>query len=320
MRLLNIWDRFGIIILTGIIFIIFSLLTSNILKPANLINLLIQSSVIAIAGAGMTLAITVGGFDLSIGSILALTTCIMAKLVPIYGLIITTIIAIIISIFCGLLNGLLITKIKIQTFVATLATMIIFQGIALIYTEGRFIPLFDFPEIKIFTVGRLLGIPIPLIILVITYILIYFIYKFTPLGIYIRGIGSNKYAATTSGIPVDTIIIIVFILTALTSAISGIIVTSQLLTGGAVYGTNFALEVITITILGGTSLSGGKGFIWGTLMAAIMIGTLQNGLNLLGFSQWIQQFIEGIVLLIALSIGGTRVIITSKTLNNSNSN
>jgi ribose transport system permease protein len=312
MKFWNLWDKYGTLGLTFIIFIIFAGLSPGILKPINIINLLNQSSVIAIAAAGMTLAITVGGFDLSVGSILALTTVVVGKMVPIYGIAIAITIAIIVAVFCGLINGFLITKVKIQTFVATLATMIIFQGIALIWSDARIVSILKFPDVKIFTIGRLLGIPIPIIMIAVAYALIYLIYKFTRLGVYIRGIGSNIYSARVSGIAVDAVIIAVFIITAVTAALSGIITVSQLLIGNATYGATFALEVITVTILGGTSLVGGKGSLWGTLIAALMIGLMKNGLNFLNVSSYIQNIFIGALLLISLSIGSLKVFIFSK--------
>ena len=315
MKIWRLWDRYGIIFLSLIILGFFAISTTEILKFSNIINILIQSSIVAIAGAGMTFAITTGGFDLSVGSVLALTTCVMGRLIPIYGVATTTLISIIVAMVIGFLNGIIITKLKIQTFVATLATLIIIQGIALIYTRGEFVPLFAYTETKVFSSGVILGIPVPIVMTVLVYGLLYMIYKFTPLGVYIRGIGSNESAARFSGIAVDRVIIIVFILTAVTASLSGIITVSQLLTGAAVYGGTFPLEVITVTILGGTSLSGGKGYLWGTLMASIMIGIIKSGLNLMGFSGWVQKFAIGLILLIALSIGGIRTIMAEKAAN-----
>jgi len=315
MKIWRLWDRYGIIFLSLIILGFFAISTTEILKFSNIINILIQSSIVAIAGAGMTLAITTGGFDLSVGSVLALTTCVMGRLIPVYGVATTTLISIIVAIVIGFLNGIIITKLKIQTFVATLATLIIIQGVALIYTRGEFVPLFAYTETKVFSSGVMLGIPVPIVMTVLVYGLLYMIYKFTPLGVYIRGIGSNESAARFSGIAVDRVIIIVFILTAVTASLSGIITVSQLLTGAAVYGGTFPLEVITVTILGGTSLSGGKGYLWGTLMASIMIGIIKSGLNLMGFSGWVQKFAIGLILLIALSIGGIRTIMAEKAAN-----
>jgi len=317
MKFWKIWEKFSVLIISVILILVFSVITRDILKLNNIINLLIQSSVLAIAGAGMTLAITSGGFDLSVGSILALTTCIMGKLIPEYGVFYSSLIAIGVGALCGFLNGIIITKVKIPAFVTTLATMIIIQGIALIYTKGEFIPLFGHAEAKVFSSGKILNIPVPILLMLFVNGFIYIIYRFTSIGVYIRGIGSNNTAARISGINVDQIIILVFIFTAVTSVFSGFIVTSQLLTGAAVYGGTFALEVITVTILGGTSLSGGKGYVWGTLMAAIMIGIIKSGLTLLGFSGWIQQFVIGIVLLVSLAVGGIRSILAERIVTSS---
>lgn len=299
----------GIIIMALLTLMIFAILTPTILTPANIINLLAQTSLVAIAAAGMTFAITGGGFDLSIGSIQALTTCILGKNIPEFGLWGGLGIAILVGAVLGAINGLIITKFKIQTFVATLATMIIYRGLALIYTQGRDTFLFSHLSIKVFSSGELFFIPVPILLMLMVYIFSYIMYKYTPFGLYVRSIGSNETASRISGIKVDTTIIWIFVMTAVTTVLSGTILSSQLLTGNGRLGTTFALEVITATILGGTSLSGGRGNIWGTLVAAIMLAMIKNGLNLLGVSDFYQRLATGIILILALSISGIREMV-----------
>lgn len=311
----SVWERFGIYFVTIITLLIFTLLTPNMLTIANMTNLLSQAAMIAIAGVGMTFAITSGGFDLSIGSIVALTTCVLGKAILVYGLWPAIGLVIIMGVVLGTLNGLIITKLKIQTFVATLATMIIFRGFSLIFTSGRDVTLYGHLDIKMFSAGDILGIPVPIILTIVAYVLAYLIYKYTRFGVRTRAIGSNSDASSVSGVPVERTIILVFVLTSVTAVVAGILLTSQLLTGNGRLGQGFELDVITAVILGGTALSGGRGNIFGTLTAAIMLGIVSNGLNLIGVPEFYQRLATGIILLLALSAGGllSRFRLSAKT-------
>lgn len=304
MQFIKIWDKFGIYILASVTFVIFTILTPLIASPANIINLLSQTSMVAIAAVGMTFAITAGGFDLSIGSILSITTCVVCTNIPLMGLWPSIGVALVVAAILGIINGLIITKLKIQTFVATLATMIIYRGLALIYTKGQDALIYKYLDIKVFSSGRILFLPVPVVIMLVTTLIGWILYKFTSFGVYTRSIGSNIDAARNSGIKVDKNLIIVFMMTSIGAAIAGIILSSQLLTGNGRLGAGFELEVITAVILGGTALSGGRGNIWGTLVAAIMLALIKNGLNLLGVPDFYQRLATGIILIIALAING----------------
>lgn len=299
---MKIWDRFGIYILAIVTLTIFAILTPNILSTQNILNLLSQVSMVAIAGIGMTFAITSGGFDLSIGSQIALATCILGLNIPKFGLGISLVILLIAGALLGIFNGIIITKLKIQTFVATLATMTIYRGLALLYTQGRDATLYDHLAIKVFSSGKIGFLPVPVVLMLSLYLIAYVGYRWSRFGTWVRGIGSSEEAARVSGLPVDRILIGVFALTGVTTMFSGIILTSQLLTGNGRLGQGFELEVITATILGGTALSGGKGNLWGTLIAAIMLGIIKNGLNLLGVPDFYQRLVTGLILIAALTV------------------
>lgn len=314
MKFWNLWEKAGIYFLLFLTLAIFAILTPNILTVDNIFNTLSQTSMIAIAAAGMTFAITGGGFDLSVGSTLAITTCILGKTIPEVGMWTAVCIALITGILLGALNGLIITKFKIQTFVATLATMIIYRGLALIYTNGRDMTLMNYRQIKVFSGGYIGFLPIPVLITVVIFVLAYIIYKYTPLGLYVRSVGSNETAARISGLKVDRVVISIFVMTGLTAVISGIIQTSQLLTGNGKLGVGFELDAITATILGGTSLAGGRGNIWGTLAAAIMLGLVKNGLNLLGAPDNYQKLATGLILVAALSVSGVREMVRQESI------
>lgn len=299
---MKLWERYGIYLLALATLVMFAILTPNIISRQNILNLLSQVSMVAIAGAGMTFAITAGGFDLSIGSQIALATCILGLNIPKYGLIPSLGILLIAGILLGIFNGFIITKLKIQTFVATLATMTIYRGIALLYTQGHDATIYSHLDIKVFSSGKVGVVPVPVIIMLGIYVIATILYRWTRFGVWVRGIGSGEEAAHISGIPVNRIMTGVFIMTAVTTMVSGTILTSQLLTGNGRLGQGFELEVITATILGGTALTGGKGNLWGTLVAAIMLGIIKNGLNLLGIPDFYQRLVTGLILIAALSV------------------
>ncbi|MBU3112734.1 ABC transporter permease [Clostridium lacusfryxellense] len=306
MKFWDLWDKAGIYIMSITTLLIFAILTPNILAISNIVNILVQVSMVAIAAAGMTFAITSGSFDLSIGSTLSLTTCVLAINIPRIGLLYSVILAILVGGILGFINGVIITKFKVQTFVATLATMIIYRGLSSIYTNGQDVTLINFRQIKMFSSGEILFIPVPIIITIFVYILFYLIFKYSLFSLIVRSVGSNERVARMIGLKVDKTIICIFIMTAVTSVIAGVIQTSELLTGNGKFGVGFELQVITATILGGTRLSGGKGNLCGTLCAAIMLGIIKNGLNLLGISDNYQRLITGIILILVISTSGAR--------------
>lgn len=298
----RLWESYFIYVVAAVTFAVFAILTPNILTGANIVNLLTNAAMVAIAAAGMTFAITGGGFDLSIGSVLALTTCVLGKLVPHLGAWGAVAVALLVGAGLGAVNGLIVTKLRIQTFVATLSTMIVYRGLALIYTGGRDATLYANLDVKYFTAGELVGIPFPIALTGLVFLLAYAAYRWTPFGVRVRGIGSNIAAARISGIPVDATLIGIFVLTSMTTVLSGTLLTSQLLTGNGRVGLGFELEVITATILGGTSLSGGRGNVWGTLMAALLLTIIANGLNLLGLPDQYQRLAKGLIFIVALAL------------------
>ena len=312
------WERFGILVILLVVLCAFSILTPNILGVTNLLTVLSRSATVGIAAMGMTFAICSGGFDLSVGSIVGLSTCIWASALPVVGIVPATLLTLAVGAGCGALNGLAITKLKIVTFVATLAMSMIFRGTALVYTDGskQMISREFNPEAKFFSenhtvFGQQIQL-VPLLMMIAVYILGYFLYRKTRFGVYARSIGSSETSSRTSGIPVDRTLIAVFMLTGVTAAASSLIFSSQLMQGAATLGLGFELEVITATILGGTSLAGGKGNVWGSMVAAILLALMRNGLNILGLSDEYQRLAIGIILLLALTISGIQSVMKER--------
>ena len=308
----ELWDAAGIYMFLGVVFIVFAILTPDLLKINNIRNLFSQAAVAAIAAAGMTFAITSGGFDLSVGSTMSVVSCLIviftktfAENVPEMsaGLRMAIVLAIVmaVSVVLGIINGLIITKLKIQTFIATLATMVIFRGFALIITRGKIISISAHHEFKVFAVGWA-----PAVMIAVVFIFAFLLYKYTKFGVGVRAVGSNISAARISGLAVDKTMILVFIMTSVTASISGILMTSQLMMGSGSLASGAELDVIAPTILGGTALAGGKGNVWGTAAAAILLALISNGLDLLGTPESYQKLINGLILVFALALGGFR--------------
>ncbi len=296
------WERYGVLLLLLALSVAFALKSSSFTSLANLRNLLGQTAAVAIAAAGMTLLITNGGFDLSIGSILSLVGVCLCSWIPEWGLGIALLLALLVGGSCGFFNGLLVTHLKLPTFIATLATMLLFRGIALLYSNGKDVNLFGLPAIKFFSSGEILQLPVPLFLLAGIYGLAYLVYRRLSLGLAIRAAGSNIQAAFSAGVSLTFVRLWVFTFLGLTTAVASLITTAQILVGNGKLGLGFELEVIAVTLLGGTALQGGRGNLSGTFWAALLLSVLKNGLNLFNVADYYQRLSLGLLLILALSI------------------
>lgn len=288
----------GLIILVAIV----SILNPAFLEPLNILNLLRQISINALIAFGMTFVILTGGIDLSVGAILALSSALTAGFI-VSGLdpILAIMVGCIIGAILGMINGLLITKGKMAPFIATLATMTIFRGLTLVYTDGNPITgLGSNYAFQLFGRGYFLGIPVPAITMLLTFIVLWVLLHKTPFGRRTYAIGGNEKAALISGIKVPRVKIMIYSLAGFMSALAGAILTSRLNSAQPTAGTSYELDAIAAVVLGGTSLSGGRGRIVGTLIGVLIIGVLNNGMNLLGVSSFYQSVVKGIVILIAV--------------------
>lgn len=306
----NIWDKVGILCILLIIGVIFGIADPRIVAPQQLLTALSRAAVSGIAAAGMMFAIVAGGFDLSVGSIVSLVSCVVAvQLIDGKSTFMAITIALLVAVVCGLINGIVITKMKIQTFVATLATQLAFAGVALVYCN-RAVQLTSKINkgIKFFSTGKLLGvIPVDRL-LALAYVIAYLVYHHTTFGVKTRAIGYNEAAARTTGIKVDSTLILIFVVTAVTAGIAGILNTAQVSTGNPTLGSGFELDAITAVVLGGTALSGGKGNVPGTLIGAILVTFVKMGLNMLGVGEAYQKLAVAVVLLFAAAINGIKLI------------
>lgn len=285
-----------------VIVLIFSILEPGFLSVNNLLNVLRQVSFNALIAFGMTFVILTGGIDLSVGSILALTGAVSAGLIA-SGIdpILAMLAGLLLGAILGAVNGIIIAKGKVAPFIATLATMTIYRGLTLVYTEGRPISgLGDNAAFQMLGKGYFLGIPIPVVTMLISFGILYFILKKTTFGRRVYAVGGNEEASILSGINTDRIKIYVYSLTGLLSALAALMLTSRLNSAQPTAGEMFELDAIAAVVLGGTSLTGGRGWIVGTLIGALIIGVLNNGLNIIGVTSFFQQVVKGAVILLAV--------------------
>ena len=279
----------------------FAIIADSFFTQRNFLNLLRQSAPILIAATAMTFVITTGGIDLSVGSTLAIVNALCAiLLMHQFHWILVLFILIIVGITCGLVQGYFIAYEGIPAFIVTLAGMSSIRGIALLMTEGFTIPIDRNLGIIYLGRGWLFGIPIPAIIAVVIIFIGYILLNNTTYGQYVTGIGSNSEATRRSGINIKFYTLVTYIFCGVCAAIGGIIIAARLGSGSSNAGIMFELEVIAAVVLGGTNLFGGKGSIVGTILGALTIAVIGNGLILLHVSPFYTQIVTGFIILIAI--------------------
>ncbi|MBP2033510.1 ribose transport system permease protein [Clostridium algifaecis] len=280
--------------------ILISIVSPRFLTISNISNVLTQVSVNAIIAIGMTFVILTGGIDLSVGSILAICGAVSAVIVNSTGSIFLAVtIPIIIGAAIGLFNGFFISKCRLQAFVATLATMTIFRGLTYVYTNGN--PVSSLTNTYNNIANAKIGIiPLPVIFTIIITIIAYYFLNKTRFGRHLYAVGGNEDSARLSGIKTIKIKTIVYVVCGAAAGLSGIIATSRIGSASPNAGTGFELDAIASVVIGGTSLLGGEGSVLGTIIGALIIGVLNNGLNLLNVSPFYQQIVKGVVILLAV--------------------
>lgn len=285
---------------------IVSSLSPNFFTVSNLFNILQQTSVNAIMAVGMTLVILTSGIDLSVGSLLALTGAVAASLV---GLEVNALVAVASSLVLGAgigaITGVIVAKGNVQAFIATLVMMLLLRGVTLVYTNGSPVNTGFSANADLFGwfgIGRPLGIPIPVFLMAVVFLAAWYMLHHTRLGRYIYALGGNEAATRLSGIRVNRVKIIVYSLCGMLAALAGTIEVARLSSAQPTAGTGYELDAIAAVVLGGTSLAGGKGRITGTLIGALILGFLNNGLNLLGVPSYYQTIVKAVVILLAVLV------------------
>ncbi|MDV7143394.1 ribose ABC transporter permease [Tropicimonas sp. TH_r6] len=295
---------FGLILLMTAV----SLYSPNFLTVDNLLNILRQTSINAIIAMGMTFVILTAGIDLSVGSILAFAGAVCASMIaadtPLIVALLTTLV---IGAALGAASGTIVAYFGVQAFIATLVGMTMIRGLVLVYTDGRPISTGDFDVANSFYEiggGYVAEIPIPVIIAAVAFLICWYVLNHTQFGRYVYAIGGNEQVARLAGVNVARVKLIVYATSGALSALAGIILTARLESAQPTAGMAYELDAIAAVVLGGTSLAGGRGRITGTLIGALIIGVLNNALNIMDVSSYYQQIAKGAVILLAVVADG----------------
>ena len=276
--------------------------TPHFLTVSNLLNVAQQTSINAIVAVGMTFVILSGGIDLSVGSMVALSGVVLGTLLQAgQGALIAVPVALVVGALCGIGNGALISWGNLPPFIVTLGTMSIARGAALVFTEGRSVSGFDagFRSLATGTVGF---IPAPVVVMVVVYVLAHVVLTRMTFGRYVYAIGGNEEATRLSGVAVRVHKAAIYGVAGFMSAVAAVILTARLNSAQPIAGMMYELDAIAATVIGGTSLMGGEGTLAGTLVGALIMGVLRNGLNLLGVSSFLQQIVIGAVIVGAVLV------------------
>jgi len=298
------WLRRGtvfVILLTLVVF--FSVASENFLQPRNLVNILVQNAPVIVMAVGMTLAMLVGGIDLSVGSVAALAGAISAGLIvrnglPVYAGMLA---GLVVGLAIGLLNGVLVVYGKLPPFVATLSTLGIARGLTLVYTEGR--PISGMGDAYTFWgTGVVAGVPVPVIVWLVIVLLAYLLLTQTRFGLHIYAIGGGEETARLAGVAVNRVKLLTYGISGLLAGLAGLLLTARLWSAQPQVAVGFELNAIAAAVLGGVSLFGGVGSVLGAVVGALIVGVLGNGMNLLRVASYPQQVIQGIVLVLAVAV------------------
>lgn len=301
------------------VIIFFSIFAPNFLSTANMILMSKHATQNAFLAIGMTFVIITGGIDLSVGSIVGLCGMIAGGLImygvdlPLgytvyFNIVEVAIIVAAVGILIGAVNGLLITRLNVAPFIATLGTLYVARGMALLYSDGQTLPNLTGREdlgnqgFAYLGSGSILGLPVSVWILIVVALGAAYFARFVPLGRHIFAVGGNERASRMSGIRVNRVKMFVYMFSGFCAAIVGLIISSELMASHPATGTNLELNAIAAAVLGGTSMSGGRGTIGGTIIGAFVIGILSDGLVMMGVSSFWQMVIKGLVIIVAVVV------------------
>ncbi len=302
------FSDYGIFLAFILLCLVLSMAEENFLTWGNWVNILRQTSINGVLAIGMTFVILTKGIDLSVGSLLAVSGIVAASLVtgetP-YNPMIGIAAGLAVGAALGAVNGVVIAGLSVAPFVVTLGMLSIARGLTFIYNDGMPIASLS-PAFRYIGQGLLLGVPVPVIILMATFLVCWFVLKYTTFGRAIYAVGGNERSAKTSGINTKRVIFSVYLISGALSALAGLILAARTTSALPQAGVAYELDAIAAVVIGGTSLSGGVGTITGTLIGALIIGVINNGLDLLGVSSYYQQIIKGAIIVAAVLVDVSR--------------
>ncbi|OCP35245.1 ABC transporter permease [Ensifer sp. LC163] len=308
-------QEYGIFLAFLLLAFILSLSNEYFLTPGNVSNVLLQTSINGVLAIGMTFVILTRGIDLSVGSVVALAGMVSASFATTsatagiagapYPFFVALAIGILVGVACGIIVGFIVSRFSVPAFVATLGMLSAARGMTLIYGGGKPVPALT-PEFRWIGTGSILGIPMPVILLAIVFLASWWVLTRTRFGRYIYAVGGNPHAAKTSGINVTRIRFLVYVISGGLSGLAGMMLSAR--TGSALpqAGIAYELDAIAAVVIGGTSLSGGVGRVTGTLIGALIIGVMNNGLDLMGIQSYYQQVLKGALIVGAVMLDQKR--------------
>ncbi|WP_104129563.1 ABC transporter permease [Cryobacterium sp. N21] len=297
----SILQKLGIIIPFVLVLLAGIMLVPSFLSTSNITNMLVDGAILAITAYGMTMVIALRGIDLSVGSTQAVVACVAAVSVNAWGLLPGVLAGIAAAIILGLVNGLIVTTFRVPAFIATLATLGIFRGIALLFTGGAPIMITDAAFRSIAT-SSIFGIPVPFIVAVLVGAGFWFVLDRMRFGKHVVAVGGSPESATDSGIKVKRIELIAYVVAAAAAGVAGLLLASQLGSVNGSLSSGLELQAIAVVVLGGTSMAGGRGNIIGTFLASLLLAMINAGLNLLNVPSFYQYIALGMLLVFALSL------------------
>ncbi|PGY06611.1 ribose ABC transporter permease [Bacillus sp. AFS031507] len=302
----GLWNRLGMIMILILLCVVLSFTAPNFLETANMLNVLKQVSIIAVLAAGMTIVILTGGIDLSVGSTVALSG-VISVMVSSAGVnpVIAMISGVAVGYAVGLINGFFTAKTKLPAFIVTLGSFTYVRGLAYVISGGYPIVLQN-ETFKFIGGGAIFGIPTPIYIMVFVYMVMFYVLKYTMFGRHIYAIGGNEEAARLTGIKVEKSLINVYSISGLLAGLGGVVLAGRLYSGQPTAGQMYELDAIAAVILGGTSLTGGKGKIQATIIGVLIMGVISNGLTLMDVNYYWQLVVKGGVIVAAVLLDRLR--------------
>ena len=301
-KLINQINIYRSVLILLVICVFATILSPSFLSVTNLFNVFKQITVAGIVGCGMTFVILTGGIDLSVGSILGLSGVLASGVLASTGNTAAAVaVSLIVGVACGAVNGFFVSVCGIPPFILTLGMMTLLRGVILVYTKGSPIPI-KVDSYKFFGKGSIAGIPVPVIILIVVFLLAHYILTQTTYGRSVYAVGGNREAARLSGIRVKTSEFLVYTLNGLMCGMAGLILTARLGSAQSTSGTGIEMDAIAAVILGGTSLSGGVGFVLPTVVGAMIMGIIDNILTLMNVNPHATNIVKGAVILIAVLV------------------
>ena len=293
-------SRYGSVVMLAVLIVLMSFTSKEFLTVHNLTNVVRQVSIFAIIGTGMTFVIITAGIDLSVGSLLALTSCVAMTVIDETGIdYLGILVGLVIGALAGAANGVVIARFKVPPFIATLAGLTVYRGSSLVVTNG--LPIIKLEgSFRFIGSGMIWGIPVPVIIMIIVVVVMQIVLSRTAFGAYVYAVGGNEEAARLSGIKVGWVKFWSYVLCGFLAGLSGMILMARLSSAQPAVGEGFELDAIAAVVLGGTSLMGGRGAVWSTLIGALVIGILNNGMNLMGVHTHYQLVAKGFLIVLAV--------------------